>query len=176
MPKDWKKENIPKETKRRFDNERWEDWKRSKEIDGQSSNEPEDQFHYFRGVQLFQVGRYEEALRCFDKAIEIDGKGIFYLREKGRTLLRMGRYKAAITSFDKALEGEPYYYSYFIWRYKGYALALLGNIEEAISCLNKVMEIEPRTGAQLEFRELIRKQHDSPEDHKKLVDCIDNWI
>ncbi len=177
MPKEWERRDMPKETKRILDNERWEDWKRSREIDGQPYNLPEDEFHFDRGRQLFYCGRYEEALRCFDKALEICGRGYFYLIEKGRTLLRLGRYKAALSCFDKASEGGhrgPY--SYFAWRYKGYTLALLGNIEEAMSCLDKVKEMEPRTGDPLELKELIRKQHDSPEDHQKFVDYISEWI
>ena len=50
---------------------------------------------------------YAEAIRCYDKTLEIDPKFAATWYSKGNTLCRMGMYGEAIKCFDKAIEIDP---------------------------------------------------------------------
>ena len=93
-----------------------------------------------RGIALRDLGRYEEALACYDKAIEIK-PDYFVWDNRGDVLRNLGRYEEALASYDKAIEIKPdYYYSLFS---RGYVLRALTRYEEAIISFDKAVEIEP---------------------------------
>jgi tetratricopeptide (TPR) repeat protein len=46
---------------------------------------------------------YQEAIYCYDKALEIDQDYSEAWYEKGKTLDKLEQYKEAITCYDKAL-------------------------------------------------------------------------
>jgi len=68
-----------------------------------------------KGEILNSTGKYEEAIKCYDKAIN-----------------QMSRY----VWYDD-------WSSAFIWTLKGNALSNLGKYEEAIKCYSKSLEINP---------------------------------
>ncbi|MEQ8222778.1 MAG: HEAT repeat domain-containing protein [Candidatus Eremiobacterota bacterium] len=60
-----------------------------------------------KGLKLLGVGKFEEALRCFDEAIEIGGDmEITLWLNKGRVFKEQGKGDASIECFDRALELE----------------------------------------------------------------------
>ena len=93
---------------------------------------------YNKGVTLGKLGRYEEAIKCFDKVLEIAPKNALVWNSKGLALHNLGRYEEAIKCFDKALEIEPK--NALTWNNKGLALHNLGRYEEAITCFDKALE------------------------------------
>ena len=96
-----------------------------------------------KGVALEKLGRYEEAIRCFDKALEIinseKDESVWF--GKGFAFYNLGRYEEAIRCYDKALKIDPE--DEVGWYIKGVALAELGRYEEAIRCFDKALEIDP---------------------------------
>ena len=56
-----------------------------------------------KGFMLYELGRYEEALECFDKILEIDPKFVIAWYYKGCTFLMLRRYEDALECFNKAL-------------------------------------------------------------------------
>jgi tetratricopeptide (TPR) repeat protein len=59
------------------------------------------------GAILLTLKRFEEAIVCFDRALEIDpqfSEAISGWSDKGHALIALGRYEAAITCFDAALD------------------------------------------------------------------------
>jgi len=62
---------------------------------------------YKKGVELTQKSRYEEALECFDKAIELEPKSEIAWNTRGLLLERLGRYSEAVASFDEAIKFDP---------------------------------------------------------------------
>ena len=86
---------------------------------------------------------YHRAIKCFDKAIEIDPKNTFAYRGKGDALWRSRWHKEAIKCFDKAIEIDPK--NAAVLNDKGTILLDLKEYNEAIECFDKAIEIEKRT-------------------------------
>jgi tetratricopeptide (TPR) repeat protein len=95
-----------------------------------------------KGVSLNELGRHEEAIACYDKALEIDpGDGNTW-SNKGTALGALGRYQDAIACLDQALRLNPE--SAPAWSNKGNALDSLGRCEEALGCFAKALEVDPQ--------------------------------
>ncbi|MDF0680650.1 MAG: tetratricopeptide repeat protein [Candidatus Nitrosocosmicus sp.] len=60
-----------------------------------------------KGVELNKVGKYNESIVYFDKALAIDPKNALALNEKGNAYGGLGNYMQAIASYDKALALDP---------------------------------------------------------------------
>ena len=58
------------------------------------------------GIAFFANGQYNEALKCYDAALEIDPNFIMALNNKGNALRMLKRYDEAIESYDKAISIE----------------------------------------------------------------------
>ncbi len=87
------------------------------------------------GAHLYDQNRDEEALECFNKAIEIDSNHYEAWFNKGFLLLQLGNYKEAAECFNKAIEIYPN--ELFAWYYKEAALSYLNKKEEAVECLKE---------------------------------------
>lgn len=59
------------------------------------------------GIDLADLGKYEEALKIFNKALEIDSKNLITLYNKGIALFELEKYEEAIEVFDEVLEINP---------------------------------------------------------------------
>jgi tetratricopeptide (TPR) repeat protein len=57
-----------------------------------------------KGNILSGQKKHEEAIKCYDKALECDPEYSNAWNNKGYTLGRLRKYEAAIECFDKALE------------------------------------------------------------------------
>src|SRR5918993_948102 len=93
---------------------------------------------------LFQEGlghlksrEYHEAVKCFDKAIEIEKKPI-YLCNKGLALCRLEKNNEAIECYAKAIEINPNLAD--AWLAEGLVLKDLGEHDEAVKCFDKAKE------------------------------------
>ena len=60
-----------------------------------------------KGVALNDLGRYEEALTWYDKALAIDPKHVYALYNKGAALFNLGKTDDAFMWIDKALSIDP---------------------------------------------------------------------
>ena len=95
-----------------------------------------------KGNSLESLGRYEDATRYLDKALEIDPLNAAVLASKGNSLNSLGRYEEAIHYLDKALKIDPRNLSAL--NNKGNSLRELGRYEEAICFYDKALEIDSR--------------------------------
>jgi tetratricopeptide (TPR) repeat protein len=84
-----------------------------------------------KGVSLDELENHEEAIRCYDKALEIEPRDVNTWSNKGIALGEMGRHEAALACFDKALEFDPN--SGMAWNNRGHLLELLNRHEAAIA-------------------------------------------
>jgi tetratricopeptide (TPR) repeat protein len=95
-----------------------------------------------KGYAFAKFRRYDQAIACFDKALEISPKYTRVWRNKGYALNNLERYEDAIACFDEALKIDPN--SAHVWSQKGYALLNLNKLEKAIQCFDKALEIDPK--------------------------------
>src|SRR5450830_2153223 len=98
-----------------------------------------------KGASLYTLGRYEEAIPCLDKALELDPRYSNAWTNKGSSLDNLGHHEEAILCYDKALELDPS--DAAAWYNKGTSLHRLGSYEEAICCYEKAIEFDPRFAA-----------------------------
>ncbi|WP_143735340.1 tetratricopeptide repeat protein, partial [Porphyromonas gingivalis] len=80
-----------------------------KENDNKLSNVPEPNrqeaiAYYNRGVGCCIVGSYEEAIKDYSKAIELDGKFAHAYYGRGNVYYKKGANEEAIKDFFKAIE------------------------------------------------------------------------
>jgi len=101
----------------------------------------EDLPWYGKGATLILLGRYEEALRAIDKALDINPRNEVAWVNKGNALTRLGRPLDALRCYNAAIKVNPRYE--VAWNNKGNTLARLGHYEEALRCYEKALEIDP---------------------------------
>ncbi|MDP2937289.1 MAG: serine/threonine-protein kinase [Dehalococcoidia bacterium] len=98
-----------------------------------------------KGVSLHSLGRYDEAIRCYDRALELDPQYAAAWINKGNSLHSLGRYDEAIRCYDRALELDPQYAA--ASNNKGNSLHSLGRYDEAICCCDRALELDPQDAA-----------------------------
>jgi len=92
-----------------------------------------------KGNALNKLKRYEEAIECYDKAIELNPNNPDYWNIKGNALMKLKRYEEAFECYDKAIELNPNNPIY--WHIKGLVLYSLKRYEEAKKCYQKAREL-----------------------------------
>ena len=92
-----------------------------------------------KGGALYSLGKYDEAIECYDKSIEIDPDNPVVWNNKGLALNLLGKHNEAIASYDNAIKIDPN--DADVWNNKGLALHALGNDDEAKKCYNKSREL-----------------------------------
>lgn len=97
---------------------------------------------YNEGCGLTALGRHEQAVNCYDKAIEIDPRDAQAWFNKGVSLAALDRRVEAIACYDKAVEIDPR--DELAWYNKGVNLAALDRRQEAVASFDKAIEIDPR--------------------------------
>ncbi len=95
---------------------------------------------YGKGATLILLGRYEEALRAIDKALDLNPRNEVAWLNKGNALTKMGRLVDALRCFNAAIKVNPRYE--VAWNNKGNALARLGHLEEALKCYERALAID----------------------------------
>jgi len=95
---------------------------------------------YGKGATLILLGRYEEALRAIDQALDINPRNEVAWVNKGNALTKLGRLVDALRCFNAAIKVHPNYE--VAWNNKGNALARLGKYEEALQSYERALEID----------------------------------
>jgi tetratricopeptide (TPR) repeat protein len=99
----------------------------------------EDYFN--RGVGLYHKEKYEEALKAFEKAIELNPDKESAWNNKGATLSKLERYDEALKAHEKAIELNPNHI--MALSNKGIALSNLERYDEALKAFEKAIELNP---------------------------------
>ena len=96
-----------------------------------------------RGLEYFKKGKYDDAIREFDKAIEIDPQYAIAWLNKGMVLLYDKKnYIEALKIFDKVNRLDPQ--NAKAWTFKGNALIDLGKPDEALQAYDKAIQANPK--------------------------------
>jgi len=93
-----------------------------------------------KGRCLNRLKHYDEALKCLDKAIEIDSNYARAWAYKGDVLDDLKRYDEALVSLDKAitLDGNDN----LAWHWRGHVLNNLKRYEEALASFDRALELD----------------------------------
>ena len=86
------------------------------------------------------LGKYEKAIECYDKQIEIDSSDNFAFLFKGNMLSILGKYEEAIECYDKSILIDSEYHSPYMS--KGFSLLELNKFDDAVKCFDKALRIE----------------------------------
>lgn len=94
-----------------------------------------------KGRALYERGKYDEAIKIYDRLTELDLKSWTGWFAKGYILFQMGKYEEAIKVYDKIIELYPK--DKASWLSKGIALGKLGRYDEAVKTLDKLYTLSP---------------------------------
>ncbi|NIS59931.1 MAG: tetratricopeptide repeat protein [Proteobacteria bacterium] len=111
------------------------------EIPSSTSEALESWEYSNKGVSLCNVGRFEEAISCFDKALSTDPQNYHAWLNKGVAVGTLGYAEEELECYDKALAITSEYAE--TWYNKGLALHHLGRFEEALYCYDRALTINP---------------------------------
>jgi len=90
-------------------------------------------------------GLYEDAIKAFDKAIELDPQQNRGRLVKANALLNLGRYNESLNILDEAIEAASQNFEKAqIWFEKAHLFAEQGNYNETTEALEKVIELAPQ--------------------------------
>jgi tetratricopeptide (TPR) repeat protein len=95
---------------------------------------------YNKGVALYDLGKINEAVQAYNRAIQLDPRYVAAWNNKGNALSDQGKYGEAIQAYDKAIEIDPQYAS--AWSNKGNAFKKLGLTAESKEAFDKAKELE----------------------------------
>jgi tetratricopeptide (TPR) repeat protein len=106
-----------------------------------------------KGVCLLRLERPEEALVCYDRALQLNSRDEWTWVNKGATLADLARPNEALACHDRALELNPRFE--MAWYNKGNALRELARPEESLACYDRALEINPRLEMVLNHKGLV---------------------
>ena len=99
------------------------------------------QAHNLLGMALSRLGRNEEALASFERAVAADPANIAAVVNRGDALADLDRHAEAVTEFEKALALDPR--NVAAWCNRGNALQALERDAEAVESFGKALVLDP---------------------------------
>jgi tetratricopeptide (TPR) repeat protein len=90
------------------------------------------------GEDMANANKLDEAIKHFNKAIEIDPQNAFAWGDKGLILDKQGKTDEALISFRQSLAIDPK--NAITWHNNGLLLIKMKRLREAIECFNKAIE------------------------------------
>ena len=94
-----------------------------------------------KGIEFTESGEYENAIKCFDEAIQVNRNFVHAWNNKGIVLGLLNKLNEAIECHERATLINPDFKE--AWSYKGVAFRKLGEYKKAIECFNKAIDIGP---------------------------------
>ena len=124
-------------------------WKRGKKENEpvanskQSPDESTKEFALMNEGNLYRLmlGQHAEAIKLYDKALEINPQYASAWYGKGISLFELGRFDEAIKCHDRALEITPQQADF--WFQKGVAQDSLGLAKDTVASFRKFIELAP---------------------------------
>jgi tetratricopeptide (TPR) repeat protein len=103
-----------------------------------------------QGLEWINEEQYEEALKCFDRAVELEPENEEMWHNRGKSLAHLERYAEAATCFAHVIELNSLHED--AWFHQGYMLGLLGQHEAAIACYDATLILNPQHAEALNCR------------------------
>lgn len=93
-----------------------------------------------KGVDYARLGKLEDALIFYDKAIKLDSRNFRAWSNKASALEKLGKFNEAISACDKSIKINPKFEE--AWLNKGSSLLSLGKFDESQICFDEVLKIK----------------------------------
>ncbi len=154
-------------------------------------------FYYLQGRFLANyLDRYEDGLKAFDQAIQMDAQDELALYYKGRALHELKRYEEALQIYDQSLEAiennvgylaegevldELERYEELALYYKGQALYELKRYEEALQVYDQALELQEDNVTYIAKGEVLchLQQYEealqAAEESLDILELVDAW-
>ena len=97
--------------------------------------------HYSNGYGFSKQGLYEQAIKEYDKAIELNPTIAKTYVNRAAAYLQLGQFQQAIQDSDKAIQLDPA--QALGYANRGRAYLELGQLQQAIQDLDKAIELAP---------------------------------
>ena len=96
------------------------------------------------GTELYKLGRYDEAVACFDKVLELHPGAIEAWWWKGAALFALDRFEESMVCFDRVIEMDPH--DFTAWSRQAFNLESLGRPNDSLHCYHRALELSPDNG------------------------------
>jgi tetratricopeptide (TPR) repeat protein len=106
-----------------------------------------------QGNELFNEGHCQEAIECYDRAVDLDPYDYNAWYSRGIAYISLEKYSEAVESFECAIEINSGFYQ--AWYNYGVALSGLGRFTNAITIFDRALEINPNDGESWYSRGLV---------------------
>jgi tetratricopeptide (TPR) repeat protein len=124
-----------------------------------------------KGDTLFDSQKYEKAINCYGKALELEPDNDDTWTRKGYALAFGGRYEEAIKCYNKAIDLNPM--NVVAWTNRDYALAFLERYEEANEYYDKAIKANQENDLALESKGAILAFWGR---YEEAIECYDKAI
>lgn len=124
-----------------------------------------------RGVAKYHLGREEEAIDDYNKAIELKHEFVDPYNNRGLVKHRLGQNQEAISDFDKAIDLNPKHAK--AHNNRGRVKVILGQSHEALADYNKAINLNPKYASPYHNRGRVKldfgQPHDAIDDFNKAI-------
>ena len=110
------------------------------EKESESISESNDDDYITKGDALCSLGKYNEAVDSYEKAVRLDPKSKRALNRKSYALHKLKKYNDALITLDKSIELDYRYAE--TWTLRGNSLSGLGRDDEALDCYDRAIQID----------------------------------
>lgn len=93
-----------------------------------------------KGTALYELERYQEALKMYEDVLEFNPAFAPSLVGKGVSLHKLGKLRESIPYFDRAIKAEPTFT--VAWYQKANVLYDLQEFKDALVCYNEILRID----------------------------------
>jgi tetratricopeptide (TPR) repeat protein len=94
-----------------------------------------------RGIVLYSLGRFEDALAAYDQALAVNPSGANTHNNRGEALQSLGQFEDALAAYEDALALKPG--NATAHENKGIALTMIGDINSALAELDMADTLAP---------------------------------
>ena len=134
-------------------------------------------YYYNRGDTFFDLGKFEDAIQNYDKAIELDSNvNSVYYYNRGNAYFSLGKFEEAIQDYNKAIDLNPN--DDLSYSNRGNAYFSLGKFEDAIQDYNKAIDLNPNDDLSYNNKGdayfSLGKFEDAIQDYNKAIDLNPN--
>ncbi len=125
---------------------------------------------FIKGESYFGASKYQEAINCFEIAIELNPNYVEAFRYKGMCFEKLENFEQAIEAFEKEIELNP---NPNAFKNKGSCLDKLGKYPEAIDFFNKAIALYPNFTASYKSKAICLEKMGK---YHEAINCFDKAI